>query len=161
MLGKLSSHGRLASTSGTLWIVLLASSGFGHAQGVPTGAVPLMSNPPAIEAEAANAGDVQAELTVGKAYYGESNVRRNYREAVKWFVAAAGQGSVEAEAWLGSCYLYPRHLWEAHDVPQYSFGQSINPSKCGRFYEGRIRSRSSSASRRSELRKKIIYLKIH
>lgn len=81
-------------------------------QGVSQGAEGLASGPVASELEAANSGDVQAELSVGKAYYGETNVRRNYREAVKWFVKAASQGSAEAEAWLGSCYLY------GHGVPQ-------------------------------------------
>lgn len=55
--------------------------------------------------EAAQAGDVQAQLKVAKAYFQGSAVERNSPQAAYWFQAAADKGSVEAAAWLGNCYV--------------------------------------------------------
>jgi TPR repeat protein len=94
------------NTLGCYCLLLLASA-FSFGQDLSsTAPVALASAPAASQLAAANAGDVQAQVAVGKAYNGDGLVRRNYSEAVKWFSAAAAQGSVEASAWLGSSYLY-------------------------------------------------------
>jgi len=61
---------------------------------------------------AANAGDVQAQLRVGKAYYDARHMDRNFTEAARWFRQASQNGSAEANAWLVQCYL------EGRGVPQ-------------------------------------------
>lgn len=97
---------------GCLFLFIAVSAG---AQGVsitPPG-TPAVA---ALQADlaAANTGDVQAQLRVGKALNGGTTgtVRPNFTEAFKWFQAASQQGSAEATAWLGSMYLY------GHGVPQ-------------------------------------------
>lgn len=57
---------------------------------------------------AANQGNVQAQLAVAKAYNGGIGVRRNYKSAFTWFQVASDQGNTEATAWLGSLYLFGR-----------------------------------------------------
>jgi len=56
---------------------------------------------------AAERGDVGAALRVAKAFHnGGFRAERSYYDAFKWFEIAANSGSVEAKAWLGSCYLF-------------------------------------------------------
>jgi len=56
---------------------------------------------------AAQRGDAGAALRVAKAFYnGGVRAEQSYYDAFKWFEAAANSGSVEAKAWLGSCYLF-------------------------------------------------------
>jgi Sel1 repeat len=108
-------------------ICVLTEFAFGQitaVSAIPPGA--LRSAPPADVLAAANAGDRQSQLAVGKAYNGDGIVRRDYPEAVKWFTAAAALGSVEASAWLGSCYVY------GHGVPQdMSQGTSLIEAAAG------------------------------
>jgi uncharacterized protein len=65
----------------------------------------------ATDLAAAQQGDPAAQLRLGKAFNqgvvvnATKVVRRNYGQALQWFSAAAGQGSEEAKAWLGSLYL--------------------------------------------------------
>lgn len=54
---------------------------------------------------AAEQGDIQAQVKVGRAYAEGTAGPRNYGEAVKWLQAASTQGSMEANAWLGNMYL--------------------------------------------------------
>lgn len=37
-------------------------------------------------------------------YYGRNGLQQSYKEAVKWYLKAAGQGSVNAQCSLGYCY---------------------------------------------------------
>ncbi len=54
----------------------------------------------------AQQGDAAAQLKVAKAFYNGIKANRSYYDAFKWFEVAANSGSVEAKAWLGSCYLF-------------------------------------------------------
>ena len=54
--------------------------------------------------KAAEDGDVDAQLSLGKCYYAGKGVKTNMLEVVKWFRKAAEQGYVIAQYWLGSCY---------------------------------------------------------
>jgi TPR repeat protein len=58
--------------------------------------------------QAAQAGDLLAQVRVGKDYDIGPNVNRNYVQAAYWFGVASGRGSLEASAWLGSLYMYGR-----------------------------------------------------
>lgn len=62
--------------------------------------------------KAANQGDREAQLKLGKIYYqGQAGRQKEKQaEAVRWFRAASEQGSVEASAWLGACYLLGRGI---------------------------------------------------
>jgi TPR repeat protein len=93
---------------GVALLVLLPVLMFGQSSIDLNGSERLPSTLPVSQIEAADSGNMQAELEAAKAYYEGMTVRRNYLEAWKWFSAAAKQGSVEATAWLGSCYLYGR-----------------------------------------------------
>ncbi len=53
---------------------------------------------------AAEQGDADAQLNLGKSYYTGDGVEQDYKEAVKWFRLAADQGVAEAQINLGVCY---------------------------------------------------------
>jgi hypothetical protein len=57
---------------------------------------------------AAQAGNPDAQLKTGKAFFAGNGVARNNAAAVQWFRAASDQGSAEATAWLGQAYLEGR-----------------------------------------------------
>ncbi len=113
MLGKKNRlHVISIAVLGCLFLLIAVSAG---AQGVSI-TPPSTPAVAAFQADlaAANTGDVQAQLRVGKALNGGATgtVRQNFTAAFKWFQAASQQGSAEATAWLGSMYLY------GHGVPQ-------------------------------------------
>ena len=54
--------------------------------------------------KAAEDGDVDAQLSLGKCYYAGKGVKTNMLEVVKWFRKVAEQGYVIAQYCLGSCY---------------------------------------------------------
>ena len=52
----------------------------------------------------AAAGDAEAQTTLGVRYANGRGVRKNYKEAVKWYRKAAEQGNAEAQNNLGLMY---------------------------------------------------------
>ncbi|MBI1416797.1 MAG: hypothetical protein GC146_06180 [Limimaricola sp.] len=57
-----------------------------------------------IQIELATSGDLQAQLDVATAYQHGSGVTKDMAEAIRWYEAAAGQGSPVAMEQLGSIY---------------------------------------------------------
>jgi TPR repeat protein len=57
---------------------------------------------------AAEQGNADAQLIVGKMYMIGQGVEKNSEQAIKWFRAAAGQGNVDAQFFLGAMYLLPQ-----------------------------------------------------
>ena len=53
---------------------------------------------------AASDGEAPAQYQLGKEYYDGKIVKKNYRNAVKWFTKAAEQGHAEAQFMLARCY---------------------------------------------------------
>jgi uncharacterized protein len=62
----------------------------------------------ALRLYAANQANPQADLALAKALYRGTRQRQNHREACRLFEEASTRGSVEATAWLGSCYISGR-----------------------------------------------------
>jgi TPR repeat protein len=54
--------------------------------------------------EKAEAGDAQAQYSLGAMYYEGRGVAQDYKEAAKWFARAAEQGYAEAQRQLGFMY---------------------------------------------------------
>lgn len=53
----------------------------------------------------AEQGDSDAQFELGMGYYyGQGDVRKNYKEAAKWYLKAAKQGMPEAELEIGLMY---------------------------------------------------------
>lgn len=61
----------------------------------------------------AQAGNVEAQVLLGKMYMLGQGVPKNTDLALQWFHAASEQGNAEAEFFLGAMYLLP-----AKDIPQ-------------------------------------------
>lgn len=61
----------------------------------------------------AQAGNVDAQVLLGKMYMLGQGVPKNTDTALQWFRAASDQGNAEAEFFLGAMYLLP-----AKDIPQ-------------------------------------------
>ncbi len=64
---------------------------------------------------AAGAGDVEAQLQVGKMYFQGKLGREQRVEGVRWLQVASEHGSTEASAWLGACYLLGRGVEKNED----------------------------------------------
>ena len=58
-----------------------------------------------LKQEAAN-GNHAAQNTLGDCYFDGEDVRKNYKEAVRWYRASAEQGNSCAQFSLGYCYFY-------------------------------------------------------
>ena len=52
----------------------------------------------------AEQGDCKSGLELAKNYFAGRGVKKDYAEAVKWFMFAAEDGSGEAEYFLANCY---------------------------------------------------------
>ena len=63
----------------------------------------------------ANAGDAAAQWEVGTAYDSGRGVRRDGKEAKRWYLAAAEQGYAEAQNSLGSALQAEGHLDKARE----------------------------------------------
>jgi TPR repeat protein len=62
--------------------------------------------------KAADQGNVDAQFSLGGAYYAGNGVPQDYAEALLWFRKAAQQGDVKAQCYLA--YMY----WEGQGVPR-------------------------------------------
>ena len=56
--------------------------------------------------QAAEQGDVEAQVKLGAAYHNGEGVEQDFAEAVKWFRLAAAQGNAQAQNSLGYVYMY-------------------------------------------------------
>jgi uncharacterized protein len=97
------------------FISLILSCACAAASSANTKAQELFSQPEAsrhtvaaLRLNAANQANPQADLALAKALYRGKTQRQNHREACRLFEEASTRGSVEATAWLGSCYIYGR-----------------------------------------------------
>ena len=54
--------------------------------------------------KAADQGDAEAQLNLGKSYFSRMGVPGDTKEAVKWYRKAALQGDAEAQSLLGRAY---------------------------------------------------------
>ena len=52
----------------------------------------------------AEQGDTNSQVVLGWLYYMGRGVRKDYKEAVKWYRKAAEQGNAEAQTYLGTMY---------------------------------------------------------
>ncbi len=57
---------------------------------------------------AAEQGNAEAQLIVGKMYMLGQGTPKDLDRAIRWFKAAAAQGDLDAEFFLGAMYLLPR-----------------------------------------------------
>jgi TonB family protein len=65
--------------------------------------------------EAAEQGDVNAQIKLGDAYVSGANVAKDYEEAVKWFSKAAEQGNIFAQIQLTSiCSVFQKDYVKAY-----------------------------------------------
>src|SRR5690349_2338057 len=64
----------------------------------------------------AEGGDATAQYLLGKRYMTGQGVAQDFKEALKWFGAAAAQGSADAEFSLG--YLYEKGTGTSRDYRQ-------------------------------------------
>ncbi|MEP3045221.1 MAG: tetratricopeptide repeat protein [Roseibium sp.] len=78
-----------------------------------TGAGRLFEIPLSELAEAAEAGDADAQYVLGRRYAkGEAGVRNKVKGAYEWYQKAAEQGHADAQYFLGDAYRFGRGLWE-------------------------------------------------
>jgi uncharacterized protein len=59
----------------------------------------------------AGQGDAKAQYMLGQIYRDGKGVKRDYKEARKWFEAAASQGHPSALYWLGWMYEFGKGMW--------------------------------------------------
>ena len=91
----------------------------------------------AICRRAAEKGDLEAQLKLGKGYaYGGKATERNLDEARKWFLKAAEQGGADVYCTIGTTFYYTSNYTEAIDwlLKAAEFGNSDAQRKLGDCY---------------------------
>lgn len=85
------------------WPLVLAIAPFGFWGGTLTSAGAADKTPQELQA-AADAGDVEAQVLLGKAYWDGKKVQRDRKKAVEYYRLAAEKGHANAMAGLGAAY---------------------------------------------------------
>jgi len=84
----------------------------------------------------ARKGDAEAEFNLARCYETGDGIEKNIIEAVRWYLKAADQGKVEAEAILCTRYGYSRNTNAAQAKPTITPAKKVNNSSDWLFFLG-------------------------
>jgi len=93
----------------------------------------------------AEAGDLDAQLNLGYAYYDGQGVPQNNHEAVKWFRKAAEQGNAKAQFNLGALYGNGQGVPQDYALAYYWFSLSASKMTGKEDYKRSAEARDKSA----------------